>query len=232
MLKHVALPAFLFLVLLGFEARHAFADIYKYVTEEGEISLADNLESVPEKYRATAVNMTAVEEQKLVPLQQQTQPQAQTEQPVQPATMSPPSHLAATQEAPREEPAHQMEFTTRLLMTVVVIVAWFVVLIAIKKTGEFKGREKVLQATRIALACIFLVYLVMVHGKDVVNLFTMAGSKIDAMKEKQAQRGKKAGQAIKALNKLMEEAGKQPPPKDPGEEKDNQTIVSDPEKRE
>ena len=176
---------------------------------------------MPEQYRATAVNTTAVEEQELVTLQPQTQPQAQTEEPVQPGTMTPPSNIATTQEAPREEPAHKMEFTTRLLMTVVVIFAWFGILIAIKKTGEFKGHEKVLPATRIALACIFLVYLVMIHGKDAVNLFTMAGNQIEAVKEKQSQRGKKAGQAIKTLNKIMEEAGKQPPPPDKGEEKDN-----------
>jgi uncharacterized membrane protein YcjF (UPF0283 family) len=204
MLKHVALPALLFLVLLGFGAHHAFADIYKYVNEEGIISFVDNLESVPEKYRATAVNTTAVEEQNR--LQSQAEPQ---------------TNISTSQVAPREEPAHKMTFTTRLLMTVVVVFVWFVVLFAVKKTGEFKGREKVLPATRIALACIFLVYLVMVHGKDAVNLFTMAGNKIEAVQEKQAQRGKKAGQAIKALNKIMEEAGKQPPPPDQGEEKDN-----------
>jgi uncharacterized membrane protein YcjF (UPF0283 family) len=203
MLKHVALSALLFLVLLGFGARPAFADIYRYVNEEGVISFVDNLESVPEKYRATAVNTTAVEEQNR--LQSQAEPQ---------------TNIATSQVAPREEPAHKMTFTTRLLMTAVAVFVWFGILFAIKRTGEFKGREKVLPTTQIALGCIFLVYLVMVHGKDVVSLFTLAGSKIEAVQEKQAQRGKKAGQAIKALNKFMDEAGKQPPP-DQGEEKSN-----------
>jgi hypothetical protein len=205
MLKHFALSALLLLVLPGFGTRHAFADIYKYVNEAGETSFADNLQSVPEKYRATAVNTTAREEQKLVK-----PPQIQYQK-----------YIATTQETPSEGSADKMTFTTRLLMTAGMAIVWFALLFAIKKTGEFKGREKVLPTTRIALACIFLAYLVMVHGKDVVNLFTMAGNKIEAVQEKQAQRGKKAGAAIKALNQLVEEAGKQPPAPDQGEEKNN-----------
>jgi hypothetical protein len=207
MLKHVVLLVFLFLALPGLGAHHAFADIYQYVNEEGIISFADNLQSVPEKYRATAVNTTVLEEQK--------QAQLRTEQPVQPGTMKLPPN------ASREENAHKMVFTTRLLMTTGVVFVWFVILFAIKKTGIFKGRKKALPATWIALVCILLVYLVMVHGKDVVNLFTMAGNKIEEVQEKQRQRGKKAGEAIKALNKLMEEAGKQPLAPDQGEEKNN-----------
>lgn len=204
MLKHFALSALLFLVLLGFGARPAFADIYQYVNEDGVISFVDNLESVPEKYRATAINTTAVEEQKQI--QWEAQPQ---------------TNIAPSQVALREEPAHKMTFFTRLLMTVLVVFAWLGILVAVNKTGVFKGREKFLPATQIALGFIFLVYLVMIHGKDVVHLFTMAGNKIEAVQEKQAQRGKKAGQAIKALNQFMEEAGKQPPPPDQGEEKGN-----------
>ncbi len=204
MLKQVALYALLFLVLSGFGARPAFADIYQYVNEEGVISFVDNLESVPEKYRATAVNTTAVEKQDQI--RSQTQPQTNT---------------APSQVALREGPAHKMTFFTRLLMTAVVVFAWLGILFAINKTGLFKGREKFLPATQVALGCLFLVYLVMVHGKDVAHLFTMAGNKIEAVQEKQAQRGKKAGQAIKALNKFMDEAGKQPPAPDQGEEKDN-----------
>jgi len=202
--KQVALSALLFIVLLGFGSRHAFADIYQYVNEEGVISFVDNLESVPVKYRATAINTTAVEEQNR--LQSQAEPQA---------------NIAPLQGAPVEEPARKMTFFTRLLITAVVLFAWFGILVAIKKTDVFKGREKILPVTRIALACIFLVYLVMVHGKDVAGLFTMAGNQIDAVKEKQAQRGKKAGQAIKALNQFMDEAGKQPLPPDQDEEKNN-----------
>jgi hypothetical protein len=226
MLKHLALSALL-LVLLGFGARHAFADIYKYVNESGETGIADNLESVPEKYRATAVNMTPAEDRNQAPpLTQMTQtlPQAQLEQPVRPDIMTLQPTIAALQEAPRPDPAHTMTFTTRLLMTAGVVLAWLGILVAVKKTGDFKGRETILPATRIALACIFLVYLAMVHGKDMVTLYTIASNKIEAVHEKQAQRGKKAGQAIKALNKLMEEAGKQPPPPDQpdqGEEKLN-----------
>ena len=115
----------------------------------------------------------------------------------------------------------KMTFTSRLLMTAGAVSVWFFILVSIKKTGEFRGREKALPAVRIALACIFLVYLVMVHGKDAMTLYTMAVNKIEEVQEKQAQRGKKAGQAIKALNKLMDDAGKQPPAPDQGEEKGN-----------
>jgi hypothetical protein len=226
MRKHGALSVLLLLALLGFSARHAFADIYKYVNEEGETSFADNLESVPQKYRATAVNMTPVEDRNQVQPQQltqmtQTQPQAKTEQSVQPGTLTPPLNIAPTQEAPRGESAHTTAFTTRLLMTTGVAFLLFIILFALNKTDKLKGREKVLQATRIGLVCIFLIYLVIVHGKDAVHLFTMAGNTIESVQEKQAQRGKKAGEAIKALNQLMEEAGKQPPPPDQGEEKGN-----------
>jgi len=224
MLKNVVLSVILFLVLLGFGTRDACADIYKYVNEEGDTNFADNLESVPEKYRATAVNMTPVEDRnQVLPLTHmtQSQSQAQLEQRVQPNTMTSQPTIAASQEAPRDESVLTMAFTTRLLMTAGVVFVWIAVLFAIKKTGEFKGREKVLPVTRIALSCIFLVYLVLVHGKDVVILYTMAGNKIEAVQEKQAQRGKKAGEAIKALNKLMDDAGKQPPLPDQGEEKGN-----------
>ena len=207
MLKYFALFALLFLVLSGFGARPAFADIYQYVNEEGVISFVDKLESVPEKYRATVVNTTAVEEQNRL--------QSQKEQLVHPGAIALPSS------APREEPAHKMTFFTRLLMTFFVVFTWLGILFAINKTGLFKGREKFLPATQAALGCLFLVYLVMIHGKDVAHLFTMAGNKIEAVQEKQAQRGKKAGEAIKALNKFMGEAGKQPPSTEQGEEKGN-----------
>jgi hypothetical protein len=36
-------------------ARESFAAFYKYVDDKGVVSFADNLQSVPEKYRATAV---------------------------------------------------------------------------------------------------------------------------------------------------------------------------------
>jgi hypothetical protein len=205
MLKQASLFAFLVLVLLGFGVRQASADIYRYVNDEGIICFADNLESVPAQYRAIAVNTTAEEEKNQV-LRSQTGPQA---------------NIAPSLAAPREEPAATMTFTARLLMTVGVVFVWFGILMTIKKTGVFKGREKFLPTTQIVLGCIFLVYLVMVHGKDAVGLFTMAGNKIEAVREKQAQRGRKAGQAIKALNAIMEEAGKQPLAPDQGEEKNN-----------
>jgi len=232
MLKRFALTALLCLVLSGFGAHPAFADIYKYVNEKGEIGIADNLESVPEKYRATAVNTTALEELNKVQLQPQTQHQTLTGQPVQlvqPGTLTTPPNIATIPKALLDGPAYQTAFTTRLLMTAGVVLIWFVILFAINNTSEFKGREKVLPATRIALACIFLVYLVMIHGKDAVTLYTMATNKIEAVKEKQAQRGRKAGQAIKALNQLMEEAAKQPPapPEELGEEKNKEMKQSD-----
>ncbi len=204
MLKTALLFAFLVLALLGSGVRQASADIYRYVNEEGIICFADNLESVPEKYRAIAVNTTAEEEKNQI--------RSQTE---------PRTNIAPSQAAPREEPAHTMTFTARLLMTVGVVFAWFGILMAIKKTGVFKGREKFLPAAQIALGCIFLAYLVMVHGKDVAGLFSMAGNKIEAVREKQAERGRKAGQAIKTLNTFMDEAGKLPPAADQGEEKGN-----------
>jgi len=206
MLKHVSPSALLFLVLFAYGIPPASADIYKYANEAGEISFADNLQSVPEQYRAIAVNTTALEEQKLIQSQPQTQPQANS---------------ALTQEVPGEKPAYKMTFTIRLLITVVVVFVWIVALFTIKKAGVLKGREKVLPAARVALSCILLVYLITVHGKDVVNLFTMAGNKIEEVQERQAQRGKKAGEAIKALNKLMEDAEKKPPASDQAEEKNN-----------
>lgn len=133
----------------------------------------------------------------------------------------PQMNIATTKEEPRQEPARKMTFTSRLLMTAVVVFIWVLALLAINKTDAFRGREKFLPASGIAPACFLLVYLVLIHGKDVVNLFTMAGNKIEAVQEKQAQRGKKAGEAIKTLNKMMDEAGKQPPPTERGEEKDN-----------
>jgi hypothetical protein len=202
MLKRVALFLLLSPALLGFLPRHACADIYLYVNEAGETGIADNLESVPEKYRATAVNTTARErEQKLT--------QAQTGQQRQPNPFG----------VPVKPSAQTTTFTSRLIMTAGVVLVWFIILFILNKTGEFKGRENALPAARIALACIFLVYLVMVHGKDAVNLFTMAGNHIDAVREKQAQQGKKAGEAIKALNKLMDGAANPPPAPDQGQEK-------------
>ena len=64
------------------------------------------------------------------------------------------------------------------------------------------------QPTRIALACILSLYLVIVHARDVVHLFSKAGDGIESVKEGQAQRGKKAGKAIKALNSFMDDAQK------------------------
>jgi hypothetical protein len=204
MLKHISLFVLLSVgfILSGVGAHYAYADIYLYINDAGETCIADDLGSVPEKYRATAVNKTAREEQTQI----QSLPQSQ-------------SNMAARDVLQQESMSiWKMTFTSRLIMTAVVVCIWLLALFAINKTKLFKGHEKVLPASRIALACFLLVYLVLVHGKDVVNLSTMAGNKIEAVQEKQAQRGRKAGEAIKAFNKLMDGADKPSPPPDRAEE--------------
>ena len=179
-------------------ARESCAAFYKYVDDKDVVSFADNLQSVPEKYRATAViinDATGDDEAKTT-----------TKPVVNKAVEAPTATVANTSgKAASKEPA---SFSSRLLISLGVIISSLVIFFVINTRTDMRENKKFLSVMRSILKTLVSIYLVYVHVRDVAGVFSMAIHAVDDVKYHSEERGKKAAQTIKSLDALFEEAQK------------------------
>lgn len=205
MRKMLALSTVLFFALLTVLARDSDAVMYKYVNEEGVICLSDDLQTVPEKLRSQAVIIA--------------DPGMQSQSSTSPDAADKMRNVTGS-DSSRATSGHDRAFTSRLLLTGGVLIITMIALVALGRTKDFSGREKIIPSVRLMLVCGVLVYLVVAHGRDVTFLSGLVGKQLDAIEDQSAQRGKKAAEAIKSLNNLMREA-EQVPAAEPGNDHDH-----------
>jgi hypothetical protein len=203
---------FILAILALLFARESFAAFYKYVNDKGVVSFADNLQSVPEKYRATAVVIndgTSDDEAKTA-----------TKPVVNKAAEAPIAAVASTME--KAAGKERVSFSSRLLISLGVVLGSLFIFFVVSKRTDVRENKKSLSLMRSTLIILVSIYLVYAHAGDVAGVFGMASHAVDDVKHRSEEKGKKAAQAIKSLDALFEEAQKT--------QKDPVTEPADPEK--
>ncbi len=174
----------------------SFAAIYKYIDENGIVSFADDLQSVPEKSRATAKIVGGEKEPEKAPVMQK-QPQAQAE--AKPGNAEP----SAGREKAAPIAGHAKSFfNSRVLISVLVVVS---VLFAFVILGILDAdHKKSIKIVRVVLLWGMSLYLIVAHGGDVVNLFRTLKGNVDTVQRESEEKGKKASKALKELNGMIQ----------------------------
>jgi hypothetical protein len=194
---------FIFMVCLccglGFlSAQSGHAAIYKYLDKDGLICFANDLQSVPELYRASAKIVSGeVEQENRPPVQDQ---QASG----QPAGDREPASGMVHEKSSVQQNDASFFSKRALLSTIVIVSAVFAFIILGILEADHK---KAVLIARVALLWGVAVYLLIAHAEDAVRMVRTIGSAVDDAKHQSGEKGKKAGKAIKALNELAEQAG-------------------------
>ena len=171
------------------------AAIYKYYDKDGIICFANDLQVIPERYRASAVIVKG--EAKEEPAKTQT-PAAVDSVREQPAAPAP--------ESPQKPVAHSLSY--RLAVSGCVVIASLLVFMIIRRQAALKENKKMISLIRNALIGMISLYLLIAHGNDVMTMVGRAGSAMDSVQQQSAERGKKAAQTLKKLDVLFDEAQK------------------------
>jgi len=189
------------------------AAIYKYVDDGGIINFADDLQSVPAQYRATAkiVSGEAVEK----PAGPAPQAQPKTDADTATVRQAAPHEAAPAADAGESGKSEKSSapFIKRAVISLIVVVS---VAFAFLMLGNFQAEHlKAVRAARIIILWAASVYLIYAHAGDLMRVIGSMGDKVDVVQQQSAEKGKKAAKAAKAWNELMEGAGQVP---DPGSE--------------
>jgi hypothetical protein len=176
---------FVFAVVL-LAASDSFAAFYKYTDNNGIMCFADNLQSVPEQYRAKAEIVRSEQEQENKP-ELQKQPQERADAMPGKATI---------------EGRMKSLFSGSALMSVVVVVsALFAFVILGILNADHKKSIKII---RVIILWGMSVYLIVAHGGDVINLFRTVKGEVDTVQRESEEKGKKAARAMKELNAVIQ----------------------------
>lgn len=181
--------------LILFIGRESEAVIYKYVSEQGVPTFADDMQKIPEQYRVQAVIVTggndfdayAEQEKARLAAEERTRQEQQAAAPLK-----------------AEEP-----ISRRLIRSGVAIGLFIALLLVASHIDALREQAKVLFRIRTGLSVLLLAFLAFTHGRDVMGLFGKVGdalpNPVASMQEKSAERGKKAADAYKAMGKVLEQ---------------------------
>ncbi len=197
-----------------FLARDGFAALYKYVDKDGVVCFADDLQSVPERYRAKSIIFSGELKggPKLTAGREETHDEMLS---AAPAVRD--YSLPETAPVREEKPFSRRLANTIIVITVLVVI--YVVLERLKEVIESNKYYKIVSVARIGLSAAAVIYLVFAHVNDVIHGVAGVGKSVEQVKEQSATKGKSAAKAIKALDALMESAEKEQGPSSPAPEK-------------
>lgn len=171
------------------------AAIYKYVDKDGVPCFADDLQVVPEQYRASAVIVEGDAKDD----------ETKASRPVTLQNTETQSLAAAVETKPVRRP---LPLSIRVMISAAVAIAGLVIFLVLKKLPELKDNKKVLLAIRGSLIGVVAIYLVVAHVKDVLIVFGLASQTIEDAQQRSAEKGKKAAQVIKSIDAMFDEAQK------------------------
>ena len=157
------------------------AAFFKYIDQNGIVCFADNLQVIPEQYRANAVIVETEREEEIKP------------KPAKPAESNAPDAAATGLEEKGPRP-----LSTRMMISGAIGLGALVIFVALSNLSELKENKKILSLVRGSLIGVVSLYLVFAHVKDVMTIFGMAGHAVEEAQHKSKEKGKKAAQAIKS----------------------------------
>ena len=195
MKKIVTMAVVLYCLLAIVFVSYCMAVIYKYVDKDGKLCFADNLQVIPEQYRASALIVQQASEDEPA----KARVPAASESGREPST-------SAAQERPQKHAS--LSFSYRLMVSGCIFIGSILVFFIIKNQAALKENEKLTSKIRNALIVIVSLYLVIAHVKDAITIAGMAGNALDTVQQQSAERGKKAAQVMKKLDALFEKAQK------------------------
>jgi hypothetical protein len=187
------------------------AALFKYIDSDGTVNIADDLQSIPEQFRSSAVivNGQAEEPKPAGPV-----PQEQTT--TAPGTA--PGIGAVSGAVPRAGEAAAGETPSapigkRAVVSLIVVVT---AVFGFLMLGNLQADHlKAVRAARMMILWAASVYLIYAHAGDLIRVIGTVGDTVDAAQQQSAEKGRKAAKAAKALNALLEGAGNVPG--EPGE---------------
>jgi hypothetical protein len=193
---HVLLVGIIFTTVL-FAARESQAVIYKYVDDQGIPSFTDDLQKIPEQYRAGAVIVTGGADYDAYAEQEK-------------------ARLAAEARVLQEQSSQtssavnvEEKLSARLIRSGVAVVLFAALLFVAANLHVLQVQAQVLLRVRIALALLLVAFLGYTHAGDVAGLFgnawDTAVNPISRAQERSAKRGRKAAADYKAMNKVLEQ---------------------------
>jgi len=188
----LSLTILLFILILA-GGRESQAVIYKYVTDKGVPTFADDMQKIPEQHRASAVMVSgevydAKAEEERVRLAAEAL--ARTEQNLDPVKSEGP-------------------ISSRLIRSGVAVCIFLALLFVASHIDALREQAQVLFRIRTALVVLLVTFLAFTHAKDVIGLFGKIGDTVTnpvaSLQEKSAKRGKKAAEAYKAMERVLDE---------------------------
>ncbi len=172
--------------------RDSHASFYKYINKDGVACFADDLQAVPEQYRASAVIVeTETDDDRATPA----------------APAGPAANKAETPVSVSEaRPESGRPLSTRLMISGAVGLGAFFIFVVI--SSQLKEDKKALSIVRGLLMAGVSMYLVAAHVGDVMTMFGLAGKAVEEVERRSEERGKKAAQTIKSIDAMFDEAQK------------------------
>lgn len=202
--------AVLFTILGMMAVGDGLAATYKYVDKDGQIGFADDLQMVPEPYRATATLISGEAKEKEGaprPGASARSTGAGAAEPVVPATQGRTSDETKTTLPSVAEKG--LPLSMRLAISIGIVIAAILVSVFLGKVTALYGHDRAIHILRVSLSWLVVIYLVAAHAKDVLIIFKTAGHGVQAVSDESAKKGEKAANAIKALDAMFEQASQQ-----------------------
>jgi len=175
---------------------------YRYCDEKGEAFFVDDLQQVPEKYRSRAMIVSTEE------IDEQVHQAVEQERSRSAAEVEASSRARERAEQQAAVAQAQTGKEKRLPVGWAVGAASFLVvaIIVLPMIDALRVHSRAVESARSVLALLLLAVLVISFGKDVLRLFRAAGETVTGMQRQSAERGKKAAQFYKDMEKLAEQA--------------------------
>jgi len=178
--------------LILFIGRESQAVIYKYMNEKGVPTFADDMQKIPEHYRAQAVIASGGNDYDAYAEQEKARLAAE-------ARTSQEQQAAASARA--EEP-----ISKRLIRSGVAVGLFIALLFVAYHIDALREQAQVLSRIRTGLVVLLVVFLSVTHARDVIGLFGKVGEAVPnpvaELQEKSAERGKKAADTYKAMTSM------------------------------
>ncbi len=190
-MKKIVLIAVLVLCMgLGF-VQKGHAAFYKYIDKSGVVCFADNLQVVPEQYRASVVLVQNEQQEEI-------HPAATTENTTETAP------AAVTQQSV----SAPLSLDTRLTISSAIAIGALLFFLFVKNVPRLEQNRSMLIMIRGALIGAVSIYIIYAHAGDVLIMYGRASRAIEETQQKSAERGRKAGQFIKQMDAMAEDTKK------------------------
>lgn len=207
MLRTGRILVVLVVVLGSFAVGTGQAATYRYTDKDGSVGLADDLQTIPEAYRKSAVLISGDAKEDTPATGVSPEPAHQSAAGTQlniPAPALVPAPEQAVQQSSHEE--QRLPFSIRLAISIGVVIAAIFASVFLGKISAMHGHDRAIHILRVSLTWLIMAYLAAAHAKDVMVLMKMAGGHVQSVSAESAKKGEKAAKAIKAMDDAIKGA--------------------------